>query len=91
MKNGNILNILGICGILILFRCERALGINKVTGLQRWCPKLEVRKTRKRILLMKISKFITRNGMHGVKQPKVTKNVDKRISLSIIQKLLILL
>ncbi|UJR22949.1 hypothetical protein I4U23_025976 [Adineta vaga] len=22
-------------------RCERALGINKVTGLQRWCPKLE--------------------------------------------------
>ncbi|CAF4955082.1 unnamed protein product, partial [Rotaria socialis] len=21
--------------------CERALGINKVTGLQRWCPKLE--------------------------------------------------
>ncbi|CAF0775583.1 unnamed protein product [Adineta ricciae] len=22
-------------------RCERALAINKVTGLQRWCPKLE--------------------------------------------------
>ncbi|CAF2310907.1 unnamed protein product [Rotaria sp. Silwood2] len=22
-------------------RCERAMGINKVTGLQRWCPKLE--------------------------------------------------
>ncbi len=43
MKNGkqkrNLIEI-----ISILSRCERALGINKVTGLQRWCPKLEVKK-----------------------------------------------
>lgn len=27
----------------ICLRCERAMDINKVTSLQRWCPKLEVR------------------------------------------------
>ena len=37
-----------------LFRCERALGINKVTGLQRWCPKLEVGR----------SKTIVKNGIN---------------------------
>ncbi len=43
MKNGiYIHNFIWIVSSIIIFSCERALGINKVTGLQRWCPKLEV-------------------------------------------------
>lgn len=40
--------------------CERALGINKVTKLERWCPKLEVR------IIMSENIFIDRWNFLGL-------------------------